>query len=224
MKPMTEQQRDDWRRMMAAGGRHGRMVARLRPVLRLGQHGLALPCGGGWLPMSVVKVEQVGGRMLMVAALFVQRDGCYYGLDGVDPWDEERDARLYNGPHSVVAHPPCQAWGSLSGFREHMYGYKIGDDGGCFESALNAVRRFGGVIEHPAKSRAWKRFGLMKPPTGGGWVKGRLGGRMDLLGVAASVRPLSGEADVAVLLLAGWKRPGTSGMGKGGSTRICAVV
>lgn len=31
----------------------------------------------------------------MVAALFVERDGAYYGLPDVDPWDEARDARTY---------------------------------------------------------------------------------------------------------------------------------
>lgn len=46
-----------------------------------------------------------------------------------------------------------------------------GDDGGCFESALAAVRRFGGVLEHPAGSHAWAYFGLSKPPVAGGWVK-----------------------------------------------------
>lgn len=29
----------------------------------------------------------------MVAALYVERDGCYWDLPGVDPWDEQRDAR-----------------------------------------------------------------------------------------------------------------------------------
>lgn len=44
----------------------------------------------------------------MIAALFVQRDGCYWNLEGVDPWDEARDARLYDGPYPVVAHPQRQ--------------------------------------------------------------------------------------------------------------------
>lgn len=47
----------------------------------------------------------------MIAALFVETGGSYFGLAGVDPWDEPRDARLYAGPHPVVAHPPCQRWG-----------------------------------------------------------------------------------------------------------------
>ena len=42
----------------------------------------------------------------MIAALYVETDGCYYGLPGVDPWDEARDARTYAGPHPVVAQLP----------------------------------------------------------------------------------------------------------------------
>jgi hypothetical protein len=48
-----------------------------------------------------------------VAALYVQTGGSYCGLEGVDVWDEGRDARNYCGPHSVIAHPPCQRWGKL---------------------------------------------------------------------------------------------------------------
>ena len=43
---------------------------------------------------------------MTVAALYVEKGGVYYGLPDVDPWDEERDARLYAGPWPVVAHPP----------------------------------------------------------------------------------------------------------------------
>jgi hypothetical protein len=102
----------------------------------------------------------------MIAALFVQKNGVYYGVPDVDPWPEERDARNYSGPHCVVAHPPCAAWCMLAGLREYKYGYKVGEDGGCFESALRSVERFGGVLEHPAYSKAWPRFGLTKPRRG----------------------------------------------------------
>jgi hypothetical protein len=44
-----------------------------------------------------------------------------------------------------------------------MHGYKVGDDGGCFVAALLAVQTFGGVLEHPAGSLAWKYFGLPRP-------------------------------------------------------------
>jgi hypothetical protein len=45
-----------------------------------------------------------------------------------------------------------------------------GDDAGCFAAALAAVRRFGGVLEHPAASAAWYEFGLKTPPRVGGWI------------------------------------------------------
>jgi len=42
----------------------------------------------------VVSVTSKPGSVPELAALYVQRDGIYYGLENVDPWDEERDARL----------------------------------------------------------------------------------------------------------------------------------
>lgn len=109
-----------------------------------------------------------GGSIPIVAALFVEKGGVYYGLKGVDPWDEERDARTYAGPWPVVAHPPCNKWSPLAYInRSRLPGYEIGDDGGCFEAALDAVRTFGGVLEHPAGSLAWQQFNLPKPPRGG---------------------------------------------------------
>ena len=37
-------------------------------------------------------------------------------------------------------------------------------------AALLAVRKWGGVLEHPWGSHAWSFFGLEKPPRSGGWV------------------------------------------------------
>ncbi len=48
---------------------------------------------------------------------------------------------------------------------------KKGDDGGCFASALASVRKYGGVLEHPWGSHAWKHFGLALPARAGGWIK-----------------------------------------------------
>ncbi len=100
---------------------------------------------------------------MTVAALFVDPKGVYAGLPDVDVWDEERDARLYQGPWPVVAHPPCNRWAKL-GRRELR-----GQDGGCFNAALRAVREFGGVLEHPAETKAWAAFGLRRP-TGPWWT------------------------------------------------------
>lgn len=83
----------------------------------------------------------------MVAALFVETGGCYFGLPNVDPWDEPRDARCYAGPYPVVAHPPCDRWHQLSAVNNKRWGYAINEDGGCFAAALAAIRRWGGVLE-----------------------------------------------------------------------------
>jgi len=112
----------------------------------------------------------------MIAALFIETGGAYFGLPNVDPWDEDRDARLYGGPWPVVAHPPCARWCRLAGLVEARWGYKRGDDGGCFASALASVRQWGGVLEHPAYSDAWAAFGLPVPPNSGGWVRDLFGG------------------------------------------------
>ena len=107
----------------------------------------------------------------MIAALYVQRGGSYWDLDGVDPWDEARDARKYAGPWPVVAHPPCQRWGRYwSGGPSAKVRRELGDDGGCFAAALSSVRQWGGVLEHPEASKAWKAHGLTPPPRAGGWI------------------------------------------------------
>lgn len=109
----------------------------------------------------------------VVAALFVETNGCYYGLPDVDPWDEKRDARLYAGPHPVVAHPPCQRWGRFwHGSTRKPHQFKLGDDGGCFEAAVTAVRKYGGVLEHPADSHAWSAYGINRPRRGEGRMPG----------------------------------------------------
>ena len=116
------------------------------------------------------------GVCAVIAALYVETGGVYYGIDGVDPWDVERDARLYAGPWPVVAHPPCSRWCRLAGLVEARWGHKRGDDGGCFAAALDAVRTWGGVLEHPAYSDAWAAFDLPRPSRHGGWQRGLCGG------------------------------------------------
>lgn len=114
-----------------------------------------------------------------VAALFVATRGPYFGVPGVEPWDEARDARSYAGSKRVVAHPPCKRWGryATGGPNPAARRFEVGDDGGCFESALAAVRRCGGVIEHPAGSKAWPRYGLPVPPREGWSEPDAYGGR-----------------------------------------------
>lgn len=115
-----------------------------------------------------------GGPMTqLIAALFVETGGVYYGQDAVMPFDIVRDARTYNGICPVVAHPPCQRWGRFAKGSPLKGGEIPGADDGCFAFAFDTVNRCGGVIEHPAHSLAWRAFGIPKPPKGGGWVRCR---------------------------------------------------
>lgn len=125
---------------------------------------------GGLAGPSPVVFLLFKASMDEVAALYVETDGVYFGVPGVDPWDELRDARFYPGPHPVVAHPPCQRWGRFwHGSTRKPHQYKLGDDGGCFKAALASLKRYGGVIEHPAHSKAFDAFGIRKPEQGAGW-------------------------------------------------------
>ena len=108
-----------------------------------------------------------------LAALFVDSEGCYSGWPWIDLWDELKDARAYTGILPVIAHPPCQLWGAMAAVNYARYGgehNKPGNDYGCFKSALESVNRCRGVLEHPAKSRAWNEHGLVSP-RGVGWKK-----------------------------------------------------
>lgn len=121
-----------------------------------------------------------------VAALFVDPRGIYPRLLGMNRcWDEARDARGYGSHYAtelpVVAHPPCHLWVNMAAVNWKRYRrqkpawYPGGTDEGCFASALASVRRFGGVLEHPAGSHAWAAHNLCPPQTGlwlidsGGW-------------------------------------------------------
>lgn len=108
--------------------------------------------------------------MHKVAALYIDPRGPYPRMPEVDCWDEARDARTYAGPLPVVAHPPCARWSRLAESVAARFPgdprYAVGADAGCFASALAAVRAFGGVLEHPAQTKAWAAHGLTRPVPG----------------------------------------------------------
>lgn len=136
----------------------------------------------------------------MIAALYVESGGCYYGLPDVDPWDIERDARNYAGPYPVVAHPPCQRWTRMARVNYARYGgehNRPGNDGGCFAAALAAVREWGGVLEHPQTSYAFGQHGIAKPVTRGAWERTACGGWITVVWQSAYGHP----ADKATILL-----------------------
>lgn len=56
-----------------------------------------------------------------VSVLYVDPTGEYPQLVA-DCWDEARDARNYDGPLPVVAHPPCQLWVNFAALNYKRYG------------------------------------------------------------------------------------------------------
>ena len=95
---------------------------------------------------------------MSVQALYVDPErGPYVSLLGAENcWGVERDAKLYAGPDRVVAHPPCGPWGTLKAFCTLQ-------DPTCGPIAVEQVRRFGGVLEHPRGSSLWGECGMPKP-------------------------------------------------------------
>src|SRR5687768_16317280 len=93
----------------------------------------------------------------MISVLYTRADSIYKQL-GVDCWDIERDARKWPGGNPIVAHPPCRAWGQLSHFANPIQGEKE-----LAISAINQIRKYGGVLEHPRGSKLWHEMNLPMP-------------------------------------------------------------
>lgn len=103
-----------------------------------------------------------------VAVLFARSDSHYKTLPACEVYDMERDARTYDGPWPVVAHPPCRAWGRLRTFAKQRP-----DERNLARLAVALVREFGGVLEHPAGSTLWSAQSLPTPgkrDAFGGWT------------------------------------------------------
>jgi len=92
----------------------------------------------------------------MIAALFVREDSHYKEIPGVDAYDHKRDALSWSGGCPAVFHPPCRAWGKYKSKALPRPGEKD-----LARWSMSMVRRFGGVIEHPASSDLWKEFNCL---------------------------------------------------------------
>lgn len=102
--------------------------------------------------------------MKTVAVLFARRDSIYKTIPGCDVYDEDRDARTWHGGCPVVAHPPCRLWGGLRQFSTAPIEEKQ-----LALWAVDQVRRWGGCLEHPAKSTLWPAKDLPKPQRRDAW-------------------------------------------------------
>lgn len=107
--------------------------------------------------------------MRQIAILFARTDSIYKTLGGTDVWDAERDARKWKGGTPVVAHPPCRAWGRMRQFAQPRH-----DEKDLARFAIQQLRIWGGVLEHPAESTLWADQMLPRPGRApdqfGGWT------------------------------------------------------
>lgn len=159
----------------------------------------ATPCGVTQCLMTIAALyidprgpyPRMAANIARDAAAFPRMPRTYGMPDALDCWDATRDARLYAGPHPVVAHPPCKHWGRLRhlahvecracSFNGPDRGAALVDgpprcpvcgsiagyvsDRDCAPRAVEQVRAYGGVLEHPAGSLLWEACGL--PRVGG---------------------------------------------------------
>ncbi len=96
---------------------------------------------------------------MTVAILFARTDSIYKTIPDCDVYDIERNALNWKGGSTLVAHPPCRAWSRLSAFAKPLPG-----EPELAIWAVDQVRKFGGVLEHPAASKLWPACNL--PPPG----------------------------------------------------------
>lgn len=91
-------------------------------------------------------IEQVRRRTgcVRVAVLYCDMRGPYIGMTDVHCYPVL--AEYYTGPYPVICHPPCEAWG--------RFRWKARTDRKFTGLvAIDQVHQFGGVIEHPWRSR-----------------------------------------------------------------------
>lgn len=106
---------------------------------------------------------------MRVSILFARSDSVYKSLADCDVWDAERNALNWPGGCPIVAHPPCRAWGRLRAFAKPRPGERE-----LAIWAVEQVRKWGGVLEHPACSLLWPEAHLPVPGTidaFGGWTQ-----------------------------------------------------
>ncbi|UNK44020.1 hypothetical protein MNO14_08225 [Luteimonas sp. S4-F44] len=105
-----------------------------------------------------------------VAVLFARCDSVYKSDPRCDVYDIDRDARTWLGGMPVVAHPPCRSWSRMRTFAKPRPGERD-----LAVWAIDQVRRFGGVLEHPSGSALFRELALPRPGSTdrdsfGGWV------------------------------------------------------
>lgn len=91
-----------------------------------------------------------------VVALYIDEEHGPYPDLIRDCYGAVRDARTYEGELPVIAHPPCGPWGRMANWCTKQ-------DPLLAISAVEQVRRVGGVLEHPIDSKLWAECDIPRP-------------------------------------------------------------
>jgi hypothetical protein len=127
------------------------------PVQRLGVFGRFNESkqGFGWRSAELIFM------LRDVAALCVSGRSYYKYVSGVHAFDRARDARTFRGGIPVVAHPPCRLWSEY--LRGHARCEDVPGEMALGLWCVEQVKKNGGVLEQPARSRLWSAAGLPLP-------------------------------------------------------------
>lgn len=93
----------------------------------------------------------------MISVLFTSQNSIYKELQQ-DSWDEKRNARKWPGGNAIITHPPCRAWGDHAHKSKHTEAEKQ-----LAIFAIHKIRLWGGILEHPRKSKLWQELQLPLP-------------------------------------------------------------
>lgn len=90
-----------------------------------------------------------------IDVLFTMEPSIYDTLTPGRTWGISRNAITWPGGNPIIAHPPCRAWSRMRGLSKAPKEEKY-----LAIWAIEQVRTWGGVLEHPAHSTLWGEMDL----------------------------------------------------------------
>lgn len=91
--------------------------------------------------------------MEKIPVLFTLPGSNYTKYSFTDCYDVNRNALNYSGQKAIIAHPPCRLWGRLSHLSKAPKSERL-----LAIWAVIKVRANGGILEHPAGSRLFRKM------------------------------------------------------------------
>lgn len=88
--------------------------------------------------------------MKSIPVLFVDENSLYKNYSIFDAYDHSRDALTFYDRCPIICHPPCRLFSRLRSFSNASPSEKK-----LAFFALDRIRMFGGILEHPRSSTLW---------------------------------------------------------------------